>query len=717
MDKKKVAIIAVILFLGLGTFVFANPSERNLKEDDLNDADVRYDRSSDDGDDSSEDSGVSSIDDDKVTEALGSVGLESDGNTSIVTPNAVIADINRYFNGNNTYPNTGSGQGGTSQNIGFGSNIGGNNNSGNSGNTGDSPVTPEVPSDKPDVSVPDEYDEIRTLVKSLNNMVLSAQNKTNIDEARNYRENNNIIGIVSTIENTEVKNELQTILNEVNSVLDDYDVPVIEGINDLDYTNKDVVISIKEDNLGTVILNDVDITNNLELLKNITDDNTYTLIVMDKAYNKTKVTFTVDKTAPVIKVTTSNNGETLTNNVVVTIKANEELQAVDGWTLSSDKKSLYKNFNKNTDGEESIEVKDKAGNKTTVKYQVLKVDSAKPVVKDEDVIYSTKEATNGDVVVTFKVSKPIFIPKGWTMVADYTEFTRTYAENATEKVILRDVAGNTNAIDIVVNNIDKVDPVVEVGYSVPAYKITNKRVVVTIKANEKIKKLKDNSWKLSEDATMLQKTFTKNTDGEQLIEIEDLAGNTVKVPVDVSNIDKEFGGITIKTSNYDVSTNSDVTVTITSPKEMGEVEGWVLSGDRKKLTRVFSESVLDIVDVTTIDGKVYAVEYEVKNLDKTTPKVEKDDIIYEVIENGIIKVTVKVTKPVFTPTGWEMVEGYSIFTKEYTTDADEMVFLRDIYGNTNTVNIKVDVNAVKQINELEVCNTNIFSTMTNSIFG
>jgi len=719
MDKKKIIIVAVVLLLGLGTFVFANPDD-DLDTGKINDGDTYYGVDDDD---------TSLKKKDKIKDdSLVSKDKLIDGDTSkddtvqTMTPNSVISSINQYFTGNSSSNTNGGGNkinnntGGNSGDIGgTGSfddekkddNSQGNNGEVNNPGTTDTPVNPPIKDEEKE-----DLSEITNVVNTLKDMVLNATSRDDIIEAMNYRDKKEILKSIKGIKNEVERKKLQDTLNEASKVLDDNLEPKINGIKNLEITNKDVSLSIVEDNLREVLLNDVIVTDNLDRLQQLVDENVYTVIVRDKAFNETKVIFTIDKTAPLLEVSYSDKGQLTSGTVTVYIKGNEALQAIEGWKLASDKKSMSKVFSENTKGVQSLEVKDEAGNVSVASYEVNNIRNSKPTVDEKDIVYSTKELTNGNVEVKIRVSKPVFTPNGWTQSDGYTVFTKVFTENGEEKVLLRDILGNTNVVHIVIDNIDRVKPLATVSYSIDQNIKTNGGVDVIVKANEKLKKPGNQSWMLLEDGVSLKKTFTENTQVDEIVEIEDLAGNKNNISVKVSNIDKSCDGIVVRTSNNDASTNKDVTVFITSPKVMRQVPGWVLSDDGLTLTKIFSKKVKDIVEVEMIDGSKYAVMYEVKNIDKTVPTVNSGDIKYERMNDGTILVTIKVSKPVFSPgEGWQASEGYTLYTKRYTTDVDEVICLRDIYGNTNNVYLKANLQAIDEINYFVGENTNLFSGM------
>ena len=103
--------------------------------------------------------------------------------------------------------------------------------------------------------------------------------------------------------------------------------------------------------------------------------------VYDIAGNKTVVTVEVtniDKTAPEVKVTYSTK-EITYDAVEVTLTANENVQAIEGFTKVDDR-TYKKTFAKNTDI--NVDVFDIAGNKTVVNISITNI-TEKPTVPEE----------------------------------------------------------------------------------------------------------------------------------------------------------------------------------------------------------------------------------------------------------------------------------------------------------------------------------------------
>lgn len=241
MDKKKIALIVVVLFLliGLGSFVFANPDQDN----DLEGPGVSEDGGSGDGE---------VID---GTEPTATPEEENDDSATETDP------ITTYGNGGN----------------GTGTGAGNNGTTGGVGNT--------------DMS---QYDDARRIIEELENRVNSMQNKDDSNAAVDYRTDTDIIDMVNNLPEGTEKDELMNRLDAINKVLDDATAPDITGINNGDVTKENVTINVTDDNdvTFTATLDEEEI----EFTTPLTAEGHYVVTVTDKNFNTTTVEFTIDKT-------------------------------------------------------------------------------------------------------------------------------------------------------------------------------------------------------------------------------------------------------------------------------------------------------------------------------------------------------------------------------------------------------------------------------------
>ena len=191
------------------------------------------------------------------------------------------------------------------------------------------------------------------------------------------------------------------------------------------------------------------VTQNLNL--SVDQDGIYYLHILsvDKAGNETDTVkeIKIDSTKPEGKVTYSKTDIT-NKDVVVTITANEELKSISGWTLAEDKKSMTKTYSTNIDT--AITITDLLGNTNTVK---VKIDNIDKITPSANVSYSTTTQTTEPVTVTIKASEKIVSTEGWQLSPDELTLTKTFTENTTETVTIRDLAGNYTTVSVIVANI------------------------------------------------------------------------------------------------------------------------------------------------------------------------------------------------------------------------------------------------------------------------
>ncbi len=306
MDKKKAIVIAVVLFLliGLGTFVFANPSGERLDGDSTDnvtesEGNNEVDDGSTDGKEDNEEENTDEQTDDN----------ESDDDTISVI--------------NDGSDNSGNGNTGNGGNAGSNN----NNNQGGSGSTEDDNSAYlaalaalekaeksflqsdldyanslidalENNNNKADLSnradIVQNVIDVETLVKNLQTKVNEAENINNMNDARNYRNNEEIINKVTELANSTKKDELTSILNDLNKILDDMTAPGIHGIDNGVVTATDVSLTVDESDVKVYINGEEKSLSDL----NFTEEGDYTVKVVDKAFNETTIQFAIDKTAP-----------------------------------------------------------------------------------------------------------------------------------------------------------------------------------------------------------------------------------------------------------------------------------------------------------------------------------------------------------------------------------------------------------------------------------
>lgn len=133
-------------------------------------------------------------------------------------------------------------------------------------------------------------------------------------------------------------------------------------------------------------------------------------------------------------------------------------------------------------------------------------------------------------------------------------------------------------------------------------------------------------------------------------------------------------------------TNQNVTVTIKANSEIKEVEGWRLSEEKNSLTKEYTQNTEETVQVEDLEGNTATVEIKIDNIDKVAPELtvnyeEKDDEI---------KVMITPNEEIQIPQGWQKEAGNLTIYKEYTSNVEEVVSIKDLAGNTTEVSIKIE---------------------------
>ena len=415
------------------------------------------------------------------------------------------------------------------------------------------------------------------------------------------------------------------------------------------------------------------------LTKTFKENKTEKFKVKDLAGNETEVEIKVeniDKQAPTLNVEYSNPNPTK-ENVTVTITADEEIQEVEGWELSQDKKVLTKTYTENTN--ETIEIYDMLGNKTTQEITVNNIDKQAP---EAQITYSTKEMAS-NVIATITANEPIQEVEGWNIDATGKILTKTYTQNIKEEVIIKDLAGNETTVTIEISNIDpSLDNEVlieKVEYS--NQEPTNEDVTVTIIANEKLQEIE--GWELSENGQELRKKYSENT--TETVIVKDELGNEKEIEIIINNIDKQAPEETIEYSTKN-PTKSNVQVTITANETVKEIEGWSLDATGKILTKTYSQNTSETITLEDLAKNTKQVQIEISNIDKEAPKVE---ITYNKTQEGV-EVKITANEEIQEVEGWKISEDKKELTKTYKQNKEEEFMVKDLAGNESKVTIKVD---------------------------
>ncbi len=186
----------------------------------------------------------------------------------------------------------------------------------------------------------------------------------------------------------------------------------------------------------------------MSLTKVYAHNTTEVVTVLDKAGNSQQVTVTVTvDTLNALNVSYSTTQPTK-QSVVVTITGEEKLLQISGWELSSDEHSLTKEYTANTT--ENITVYDILGNTQIVIISIENIDTVAPTL---DVTYDLASPSNATMEVTITADEKIQSVSGWELSANEMSLSKVYSRNTTQRVTVRDLAGNSQTASIVVTGI------------------------------------------------------------------------------------------------------------------------------------------------------------------------------------------------------------------------------------------------------------------------
>ena len=235
--------------------------------------------------------------------------------------------------------------------------------------------------------------------------------------------------------------------------------------------------------------------------------------------------------------------------VKVTVKANKELKEIEDvetegfgekWQIDSqDKTKAYVIVSENKIGK--VMLVDKAENKSQVEINVNQINTgmnASVTYKVNNTSIKKGQKTNQSVDVTVRVDAIVNIvadDKGeeeklkWirTVEDGKTYFTKKY-ENTTnglykEELKVEDVT-NPNVWRTVTPgvNIDKQKPTLQIKTKT----VKEDKVIVKLKASEKVTIKQGTGWKLDAEGKLLTKTFKANTEAEgEKVKVQDIVGN------------------------------------------------------------------------------------------------------------------------------------------------------------------------------------------------
>lgn len=511
------------------------------------------------------------------------------------------------------------------------------------------------------------------------------------------------------------KGEYETVIDELPPV-EDTTAPVLNGITDK------IIVKLNETDFQLPIVTATDdYDGEVEVIKtgeiNIAEEGEYkvTYTATDKAGNTAKATITVivDGTNPILSGVRDNDVIRINLNdttfqlpeVTVTDNYDEEIEVIKTGEVNVAEEGEYKI---------TYTATDKAGNTATATLIVI-VDNQAPVINgvtDGQKIYVklnneeftmpaviANDAVDGEVAVTIEGKENID-------VTTEGEYEVVYSAE--------DTLGNVSTATVTVV-VDGTAPKADVNYSTTI--LTKEDVVVTIISDELIQELE--GWKLSEDGKSMKKVYSANVEDEKLI-VKDLAGNETQTHIKIENIDNKVTA----TPSYSITepTKNPVTATITSDEVLQPVEGWTLAGNKKSMTKVYTDNKIEDVVVKDSLGNETTVTIDIRNIDKIAPTAEVEFDITE-LTNGDVKATIIANEELQSVVGdintWQLdSENPNKATATFTVNGNENVTITDLAGNESIIPVKVtNIDKVAPILTVDYnikisTNQNVIATIT-----
>ena len=373
--------------------------------------------------------------------------------------------------------------------------------------------------------------EVMELIEELEYQVGKATEREDIVSAKDYRDENEVAKKLDTLTNEEVKEALKERLDKVNEYLDDETAPVV-NIKDKDIFTEDVEITVEDENDVTITLTKDEQA--LEDTSKTSGDGIYTLTVIDKSFNETKVTFTVDGTKPVFngledgkhyEEITIDVEDLTTTGIMISQDYQPEILIQNGTTIA-------------IEGTFTLTATDEAGNSNTITVVVDK--NAPTIERTSDVEYPTADEK---VTIKDRYLNTVVV-EGPEQEGTYTEFTVdenkengtiefTFTKEGTYKVTATDTIGNVTEETF---TIDKTAPIIN-GFETNKYYYNTTIKPELIEANIESYTLNGEEYD--------GKEITE--DGHYVLVATDKAGftTTVKFAIDttaptITGIDKDF---------------------------------------------------------------------------------------------------------------------------------------------------------------------------------
>ncbi len=328
------------------------------------------------------------------------------------------------------------------------------------------------------------------------------------------------------------------------------------------------------------------------------------------------------------------------------------------------------------DGAHVFKAIDKAGNSNSFEFNI-DITYGAVTINNKDA-YNTHDLENTHYYneitsVTFSEEGTVRLTKDDKNVyyGSTEEFNYEFTDGV-YKFELFDKGGNPTAFMF---EVDSVLPTATIEYSIEDR--TNEEVVATLKPSEEVTITNNNG----------KDTYTFSENGTFTFEFVDRAGNEGTATAAVDWINNEIP--TVKEIKYITNlSNNSVTVTATLSKPIYTPSGWAMDGKAYVFKREYNTNANETVEIKDLYGNTNSFEIDINWLEFTSPTVKEIKYITN-LSNNSVTVTATLSKPIYTPSGWTMDGKAYVFKKEYNTNVNDTVEIKDLSDNTNKFNINI----------------------------
>jgi len=332
-----------------------------------------------------------------------------------------------------------------------------------------------------------------------------------------------------------------------------------------------------------------------------------TVYSLDQLDGNLTLTIAKDITPPTLTI--NGNATALTNkDVVLKISANENCTILYNinngeWQTYSDGITVTAN------GTVNIKATDEAGNVTEKSVVVDMIDKVAPTL---EISGNAEVATNQDVVLTATASDGIV--EYWDGAEWIEGNSITATENGTYQFRVTDEAGNVTEKSVVVDQIDKIAPTLEISGN--AEVATNQDVILTATASDgTVEYFANGKWNSGNSLTVAE-------NGTYQFRVTDAAGNVTEKSVVVDQIDKvaptkpEVFASTTAPTNKNVTVSAEFSLDSIKQQFSYDNQTWYDYESGIVLSR---NGVIYFRGIDAVGNVSEVAEYTVTNIDKIAP--------------------------------------------------------------------------------------------------